>query len=66
MFNDGELDEISISAKKAQVRLESNRETKRIIKIYNLDIILSVGYRVNSQKDIIFRKWASNILKNIL
>ena len=66
IYRDGELDELSTSAENAQVRLEGNREIKRTVKIYNLDMIISVGYRVNSKKGIIFRKWASNILKNYL
>ena len=65
IYRDNELDEFSTSAENAQVRLEGNREIKRTIKIYNLDMFISVGYRVNSKKGIIFRKWANNILKNI-
>lgn len=61
IYRDNELDEFSTSAENAQVRLEDNREIKRTIKIYNLDMIISVGYRVNSKKGIIFRKWAYNI-----
>lgn len=66
IYKEGELNEISTSAENAQVRLEGNREIKRTVKIYNLDMIISVGYRVNSKKGIIFRKWVSNILKNYL
>ena len=61
IYRDNELDEFSTSAENAQVRLEGNREIKRTIKIYNLDMIISVGYRVNSKKGIIFRKLANNI-----
>lgn len=66
IYRDGELDEFSTSAENAQVRLEGNREIKRAVKIYNLDMIISVGYRVNSKKGILFRKWANNILKKYL
>ncbi len=63
IYKDGELDKFSTSVENAQVRLEGNREIQRTIKYYNLDMIISVGYRVNSKKGILFRKWASNILK---
>ena len=53
IYKDGELDEFSTSAENAQVRLEGNRKIKRNIKIYNLDMIISVGYRANSKKDIL-------------
>ena len=66
IYKDGELDEMSTSAENAQVRLEGNRKISRSIKIYNLDMIISVGYRVNSKKGIIFRKWANTILKKYL
>jgi len=66
IYIDGELDENSTSAENALVRFEGTREIKRNIKFYNLDMIISVGYRVNSKKGILFRKWASNILKNYL
>ena len=50
IISSGELDELSTSAENAQVRLEGNREIKRTVKIYNLDMIISVGYHVNSKK----------------
>ena len=56
IYSDCELDGLSTSAENAQVRLEGNREIKRTVKIYNLDMIISVGYRVNSKKGTIFRK----------
>ena len=53
----GELDETSVGF--------SDRSTGgRKPKIYNLDMILSVGYRVNSKRGIAFRKWANNVLKH--
>jgi hypothetical protein len=48
------------------VRFEGERAIKRKIKIYNLDMIISIGYRVNSKRGILFRKWASTILKQYL
>ena len=48
------------------VRIEGNRKVKRKIKYYNLDMIISVGYRVNSKRGIKFRKWVNKILKEYL
>ena len=48
------------------VRYEGNRRVKRNINIYNLDMIISVGYRVNSVEGIEFRRWANKILKEYL
>ena len=50
----------------AQVKTERGRFVKRNIKIYNLDMIIAVGYRVNSIRGTIFRKWANSILKQYL
>lgn len=61
-----ELQEEATCAKNAQVRLEGNRQVVRQIPYYNLDIILSVGYRVNSKNAIAFRHWASNVLKDYI
>ena len=60
-----ELDSSTV-AKFATVQKEGNREVVRNIDYYNLDMIISVGYRVKSQNGIIFRKWASKILKEYL
>ena len=49
-----------------QVQTEGNRKVKRKIKIHNLDMIISVGYRVNSKRGIAFRRWANAVLKNYL
>ena len=46
-----------------QVQHEGNRNIKRKINYYNLDMIISVGYRVKSQRGIIFRRWANKVLK---
>lgn len=55
-----ELDDSTI-AKFATVQKESNRTVTRNIDYYNLDMIISVGYRVKSKNGIIFRKWANRI-----
>jgi len=61
-----ELDKESTCAKFAQVQKEGNREIKRQIQYYNLDVIISVGYRVNSKRGTEFRIWANKILKEYL
>lgn len=49
-----------------QVQIEGSRKVKRKIKIHNLDMIISVGYRVNSKRGIAFRRWANKVLKDFL
>lgn len=66
IYSDGELDLFSTCAENAQVQVEGARKVKRRIKIYNLDMIISVGYRIKSKRGIIFRKWANKILKEYL
>ncbi len=66
IYNSDELDEAATCAKIAQVRNEGGRRVRRTSKYYNLDMILSVGYRVNSRNATYFRKWASAILKDYL
>ena len=63
IYNSGELDEEATCAKNAQVQIEGNRRVKRITYTYNLDMIISVGYRVNSKHATNFRIWANRILK---
>ena len=60
-----ELD-YSTVAKFATVQKEGNRDVKREMEYYNLDMIISVGFRVKSQNGIIFRKWANKVLKDYL
>ena len=60
-----ELDKSTV-ANFATVQIEGNRKVKRDIEYYNLDMIISVGYRVKSQNGIIFRKWANKVLKEYL
>ena len=66
IYKSEELEESSTCAKTAQVRIEGNRRIQRDIPYYNLDVIISVGYRVNSRKATCFRRWASSILKQYL
>ena len=61
-----ELDRDSTCAKIAQVQNEEKRTVKRDIPYFNLDMIISVGYRVNSKRGIKFRQWANRILKDYL
>jgi len=60
-----ELDDSTV-AKFATVQKEGIREVTRNIEYYNLDVIISVGYRVKSNNGIIFRKWANKILKDYM
>ena len=60
-----ELDNSAV-AKFATVQKEGNRDVMRNIDYYNLDMIISVGYRVKSKNGIIFRKWANQVLKDYL
>ena len=61
-----ELDRESTCAKIAQVQVEGKRTVKRNIPYFNLDMIISVGYRVNSKRGVRFRQWANNVLKDYL
>ena len=63
IYNDFELDRNSTSEEFSVVQKEGNREVKRKLLYYNLDAVISVGYRVNSDRAIQFRRWATNILK---
>lgn len=65
-FKEAELEEISTSAKIAQVRMEGGREIEREVLHYNLDVIISVGYRVKSPLATEFRKWATSKLRDFL
>ena len=66
IYSDGELDKISTCQDFRRVRKEGKRDVVRSIPFYNLDMIISVGYRVNSKRGIIFRKWANKVLKDYL
>ena len=66
IYKDEELDEISTCAKIAQVQKEGNRNVKRIYPYYNLDMIISIGFRVNSKTAIKFRTWANKLIKEYI
>ena len=66
IYDEDELDETSTCRKFRQVRQEGKRMVTREIPIYNLDMIISVGYRVNSKRGVKFRQWANRILKEYL
>lgn len=66
IYKSQELDEQSTCAKKSQVRREGKRDVVRTIPYYNLDMIISVGYRVNSRRGTQFRMWANKVLKDYL
>ncbi|MDP5090057.1 MAG: virulence RhuM family protein [Saprospiraceae bacterium] len=66
IYKEGELVRNSTVAKNATVQIEADREVKREIEYYNLDAILSVGYRVNSKRGTQFRQWATKRLKDYL
>jgi death-on-curing family protein len=63
IYEEGELDKESTWQEFRQIQKEGDREVSRKVSIYNLDIIISVGYRVKSQVGIEFRKWATQRLK---
>lgn len=66
IYGDGELDETATCAKNAQVQIEGGRKIERRIPYYNLDLIISLGYRVNSQRGVRFRIWATQVLKDYI
>lgn len=66
IYDDGELRKTSTCAKIAHVQKEGNREVKRQTAFYNLDAIISVGYRVNSKSATHFRIWATGILREYM
>ena len=66
IYDEEELDEISTCRKFRQVRQEGKRMVTREMPMYNLDMIISVGYRVNSKRGVKFRQWANKILKEYL
>ena len=66
IYLSGELEKVSTCQDFRQVQKEGKRNVTRNIPIYNLDMIISVGYRVNSKRRIAFRKWANKVLKDYL
>ena len=66
VFKEGELSKEATVAKYATVQKEGDREVTREVAHYNLDVIISVGYRVKSQRGTQFRIWANSVLKDYL
>lgn len=66
IFFEKELTKSQTVAKNATVQIEGTKKVERIINYYNLDVIISVGYRVKSSRGIAFRKWANSVLKDYL
>ena len=66
IYSELELNEDSTSANFALVQKEGNREITRNVLFYNLDMVISVGYKVNSDRAIQFRRWATKILKEYM
>lgn len=66
IYKEGEVDKDSTCAKFAQVQNEGDREVSRIREFYNLDVIISVGYRVKSRRGVEFRRWATDVLRRYI
>jgi hypothetical protein len=66
IFGEGELDESATTEDSSVVQMEGKRQVTRTIKHYNLDAIISVGYRVNTRRGVHFRQWATRTLREHL
>jgi hypothetical protein len=66
IYLSGELQKTSTVSKMETVQNEGARQIKRKIEFYNLEAVIAVGYRVNSERAIIFRNWATKILKEYI
>ena len=66
IFADNELEETATAKEILVVQAEGKRQVKRQLKHYNLDAIISVGYRVNSKRGVQFRQWATRVLRQHL
>ena len=66
IYKSGELQEAATTEESSVVQIEGKRKVKRKLRIYNLDAIISVGYRVNSKRGTQFRIWANKVLKEYL
>ncbi len=65
-FNEGELEKMATVKQSLTVAIEGQRKVKRKVEFYNLDVIISVGYRVKSKQGTQFRIWATNLLREYL
>ena len=63
IFSEGELKKEATVSKMEIVQTEGNREVKRMMELYNLDAIISVGYRVNSIRATQFRQWCTYVIR---
>lgn len=66
IYQSGELEELTTTEESSVVQQEGKRKVNRKVRFYNLDAIISIGYRVNSKRGIQFRIWASRIIKDYL
>lgn len=66
IYEEGELDQAATISKMETVQSEGNRNVRREVVYYNLDAVISVGYRVNSKKATQFRIWATKVLKEYM
>lgn len=66
IYKEGELLKAATCKDFLQVQIEGGREIRRVAQFYNLDVIISVGYRVKSQRGVQFRQWATKVLNNYL
>jgi hypothetical protein len=66
IYAEGELEEPTTTEESSVVQMEGKRQVRRQVRFYNLDAIISVGYRVNSKRGTQFRIWATQIIKDHL
>jgi len=66
IYNEGELVEGATAEDSSVVRMEGRRKVLRRVRFYNLDAIISVGFRVNSRRGIMFRQWANGVIQDHL
>lgn len=66
IYTSGELQESATFSKMETVQMEGDRQVTRYIEVYNLDVVIAVGYRVNSLKATHFRIWATNTLREFI
>lgn len=66
IYSDRELEKVSTCSKMEQVQVEGKRRVKRKVDFYNLDLIISVGYRINSLMGTKFRQWATKTLRHYI
>lgn len=66
IYREGELDESATTEESSVVQTEGKRQIRRQVRLYNLDAVISVGYRVNSKRGTQFRIWATRVLRDHL